>query len=145
MAGDAVALAVTSFGKLTGLVNNAHTSRQKPLRGHTEADWALSFDTGCTGTLHFIVADHELKKAGGSIVNFCSGAALDGQPNRASYAAAKEAVLGLSRVAANEWAPDGIRVNLICPLALTEGGRLERNPPRPVSRGCGENSPGPVW
>ena len=40
---------------------------------------------------------------------------------QASYAAAKEAIRGLSRVAANEWAEDGIRVNVVCPLALTEG------------------------
>src|SRR5699024_8847789 len=63
----------------------------------------------------------ELKKAKGSIVNFGSGAALRGSVNQASYAAAKEAIRGLSRVAAQEWASDGIRVNVVCPLALTEG------------------------
>ena len=40
---------------------------------------------------------------------------------QASYAAAKEAIRGLSRVAANEWAQDSIRVNVVCPKALTEG------------------------
>lgn len=122
IAREAVALAIATFGKLTGLVNNAHASRQKPLLDHTDADWALSFDTGFRGTLNFMIAaHHELARNGGSIVNFGSGAALDGQANQASYAAAKEAIRGLSRVAANEWAPDGIRVNVICPLALTEG------------------------
>lgn len=119
---DAVALAISKFGKLTGLVNNAHVSRQKPLLDQTPDDWALSFDTGFRGTLNFMKAAHpELARAKGSIVNFGSGAALDGQKNQASYAAAKEAIRGLSRVAANEWADDGIRVNIICPLALTEG------------------------
>ena len=42
-------------------------------------------------------------------------------PTQASYAAAKEAIRGLSRVAANEWAPEGIRVNVVCPFAATEG------------------------
>ena len=37
-----------------------------------------------------------------------------------TYAAAKEGIRGLSRVAAAEWGPDGIRVNVICPLAMTE-------------------------
>lgn len=121
-AGEAVALAISKFGKLTGLVNNAHVSRQKPLLDQTPEDWALSFDTGFWGTLNFMKAAHsELARAKGSIVNFGSGAALDGQKNQASYAAAKEAIRGLSRVAANEWADDGIRVNIICPLALTEG------------------------
>lgn len=122
VAKDAVALAVSKFGKLTGLVNNAHASRQKPLLDQTPEDWALSFDTGFWGTLNFMKAAHpELAKTKGSIVNFGSGAALNGQENQASYAAAKEAIRGMSRVAANEWAKDGIRVNIVCPLALTEG------------------------
>lgn len=122
VAGKAVELAISKFGKLTGLVNNAHASKQKPLLDLTEDDWALSFGTGLNGTLNFMKAAHpELAKNGGAIVNFGSGAALSGQKNQASYAAAKEAIRGLSRVAANEWAEDGIRVNIVCPLALTEG------------------------
>ncbi|TDL81169.1 SDR family oxidoreductase [Palleronia sediminis] len=122
VAREAVKMAVDRFGKLTGLVNNAHASRQKPLLDHTAEDWALSFDTGFRGTLNFMKAAHpELLKTKGAIVNFGSGAALNGQPNQAAYAAAKEAIRGLSRVAANEWAEDGIRVNIVCPLALTEG------------------------
>ncbi|EKE43153.1 short chain dehydrogenase family protein [Oceaniovalibus guishaninsula JLT2003] len=118
----AVARAVSTFGKLTGLVNNAHASRQKPLLELAPDDWALSFDTGFRGTLNFMKAAHpELLKTEGAIVNFGSGAALNGQPNQAAYAAAKEAIRGLSRVAANEWATDGIRINVVCPLALTEG------------------------
>lgn len=66
-------------------------------------------------------AYNELKKSEGAIVNFGSGAALQGSRFQASYAAAKEAIRGLSRVAANEWAADNIRVNVVCPLALTAG------------------------
>jgi len=122
VAKEAVALAISKFGKLTNLVNNAHASRQKPLMDLTEEDWALSMGTGLKGTLNFMKAAYpELKKSKGSIVNFGSGAGLLGQPNQASYAAAKEAIRGLSRVAANEWAKDGIRVNIVCPLAMTEG------------------------
>lgn len=118
----AVALAISKFGKLTGLVNNAHASRQKPLMELNEDDWALSFGTGLNATLYFMKAAYpELSKNGGSIVNFGSGAGLSGQKNQASYAAAKEAIRGLSRVAANEWADDNIRVNVICPMALTDG------------------------
>lgn len=122
LAKEAVALAISKFGKLTSLVNNAHASRQKPLLELTEADWALSMDTGLKGTLNFMKAAYsELKKNNGAIVNFGSGAGLLGQKNQGSYAAAKEAIRGLSRVAANEWAGDGIRVNVVCPLAFTEG------------------------
>lgn len=115
-------MAIAKFEKLTGLVNNAHASRQKPLMELTEEDWTLSMNTGLTGTLNFMKAAYpELKKTKGAIVNFGSGAALLGQKNQASYAAAKEAIRGLSRVAANVWAGDGIRVNIVCPLAFTEG------------------------
>ncbi|MCL3882911.1 SDR family oxidoreductase [Marivita sp. GX14005] len=119
---QAVDLALSRFGKLTGLVNNAHASRQKPLLEHTPEDWDLSMGTGFQGTLNFMLAAHDaLAGTGGAIVNFGSGAALEGQRKQASYAAAKEAIRGLSRVAAHEWAEDGIRVNIVCPLALTEG------------------------
>ncbi len=119
---EAVKLALSTFGKLTGLVNNAHASRQKPLIELTTEDWSLSFETGFNATLNFMkTAYPELKKSKGSVVNFGSGAALNGQSGQASYAAAKEAIRGLSRVAATEWGKDNIRVNVVCPLALTEG------------------------
>lgn len=119
---EAVKLALSKFGKLTGLVNNAHASRQKPLIETTKEDWALSFETGFNATLFFMKAAYpELVKSGGSVVNFGSGAALVGLKEQASYAAAKEAIRGLSRVAANEWATDKIRVNVVSPKALTEG------------------------
>ncbi len=122
VATDAVSLAVSRFGKLTGLVNNAQASRQKPLMELTQDDWALSFGTGLNATLYFMKAAYpELSKSGGAIVNFGSGAGLDGMKLQASYAAAKEAIRGLSRVAANEWAKDNIRVNAVCPKALTAG------------------------
>ena len=118
----AVQLAVSKFGKLTGLVNNAHASRQKSLMEHTPEDWALSFETGFNATLYFMKAAYnELAKYGGSIVNFGSGAGLEGLELQGSYAATKEAIRGLSRVAANEWAKDNIRVNVVCPMALTDG------------------------
>lgn len=63
----------------------------------------------------------ELKKNKGAVVNFGSGSAISGNVGQSSYVAAKEAIRGLSRVAANEWAMDGIQVNVISPLALTEG------------------------
>lgn len=122
VAGEAVQLSVSKFGRLTGLVNNAHASRQKPLIDLTEEDWSLSFGTGFNATLYFMKAAYpELKKNGGAIVNFGSGAALSGSRYQASYAAAKEAIRGLSRVAATEWAEYNIRVNVVCPIALTEG------------------------
>ena len=119
---QAVELAVAKFGKLTGLVNNAHASKQKPLMELTQEDWDLSFNTGFQATLNFMKAAYvHLKATQGAIVNFGSGAALLGSRYQGSYAAAKEAIRGLSRVAATEWALDNIRVNTVCPIALTKG------------------------
>lgn len=119
---EAVRIAREEFGGLTGLVNNAHASRQGAFVDLEEAEWELSFGTGFTATRNFMRAAHPLlAEHGGSVVNFGSGAAIVGQPTQAAYAAAKEAIRGLSRVAANEWAADGIRVNVVCPMALTAG------------------------
>ena len=60
-----------------------------------------------------------LKETRGSVVNFASGAGLFGNYGQCSYAAAKEGIRGLTRVAANEWGVDGINVNIVCPLAWT--------------------------
>ncbi len=122
VADQAVRTARESFGGLHALVNNAHASRQAPFLEQTEEMWELSFGTGLRATRNFMRAAHpELKKTGGSVVNFGSGAGLNGQQTQASYAAAKEAIRGLSRVVANEWADDGIRVNVVCPMAKTAG------------------------
>lgn len=118
----AVELAVEKFGKLTGVVNNAHASKQNPFTYLEQADWDLSFGTGFEATKNFMLAAYpHLKDNGGAIVNFTSGAGIIGQPTQAAYAAAKEAIRGLSRVVANEWAKDDIRVNVVGPMALTEG------------------------
>lgn len=54
------------------------------------------------------------------MINFVSGSALAGIAYTAPYSAAKGAVAALTKVAANEWARHGIRVNAVCPFALTE-------------------------
>lgn len=117
-----VAETVEHFGALDILVNNAHASKQAPIMETTQEMWDLSFGTGTMATFHLMRAAYpELKKTSGSIVNFASGAGMKGLPNQATYAAAKEAIRAISRTAANEWAADGIRVNVVSPIALTPG------------------------
>ncbi|MFN3339811.1 MAG: SDR family NAD(P)-dependent oxidoreductase [Dietzia sp.] len=123
--------AVDHFGRLDVLVNNAHASRQAPLLETTREMLDLSFDTGFYPTFWLMKAAHpHLATTGGSVINFASGAGIEGSPTQASYAAAKEAIRAISRVAANEWARDGVNVNVISPLALTEGveAYIEANP-----------------
>lgn len=61
----------------------------------------------------------ELRAHGGSIVNFSSGAGVEGLAGRAAYSSAKAAVRLLSRTAALEWGAEGIRVNCVCPFAMS--------------------------
>ncbi|MCC9145287.1 MULTISPECIES: SDR family oxidoreductase [unclassified Arthrobacter] len=117
-----VAETVERFGGLDILVNNAHASKQAPIMETTPEIWDLSFNTGTMATFHLMRAAYpELKKTRGSIINFGSGAGIKGLPNQVAYAAAKEAIRAISRTAANEWAADGIRVNVVSPVALTPG------------------------
>lgn len=114
--------AVEAFGKVDVLVNNAHASRQAPLLDTTQEMFDLSFGTGFYPTFRLMKAAHaQLAANRGSVINFASGAGIEGQVTQGSYAAAKEAIRAISRVAANEWAVDDINVNVISPLAATEG------------------------
>src|SRR6266545_1460907 len=61
----------------------------------------------------------ELRAHGGSIVNFSSGAGVEGLAGRAAYSSAKAAVRLMSRTAALEWGAEGIRVNCVCPFAMS--------------------------
>lgn len=113
---------IDKFGKLDILVNNAHASKQASFVETTMEMMELSFGTGFYPTFHFMKAAYpELKKSKGKVINFASGAGISGQPTQTSYAAAKEAIRAITRVAANEWGTEGINVNLISPIALTEG------------------------
>ena len=114
--------AVEAFGRLDVLVNNAHASRQIPFMETTQEHLDLSMNTGFYPTFWLMQAAYpQLKANEGVVINFASGSGLRGMPTQTSYVAAKEAIRGISRVAANEWAPDNINVNIICPLAATEG------------------------
>lgn len=133
-ANSIVSTVVSKFGALHILVNNAHASKQAPLMETTKEMWDLSLGTGMFANFHLMRAAYpELKKVQGAIVSFASGAALKGQENQVTYAAAKEAIRGISRVAANEWAKDDVRVNIVSPIALTPGISALSKESRPVS------------
>ena len=111
------------FGRIDAVVNNAQASSSgKMLVEHTKEDLDLAIHSGIYATFFYMQkAFPYLKESKGCVINFASGAGLFGRVAQSSYAAAKEGIRGLSRVAATEWAPDGVRVNVICPLAMTEG------------------------
>lgn len=117
-----VAQAIGKFGKINTLVNNAQVSKSGlPLTEHSREDFDLAIYSGLYAAFFYMRECHPyLKETKGSVINFASGAGLFGKLGQASYAAAKEGIRGMSRVAAAEWGPDGIRVNVVCPLAMTE-------------------------
>lgn len=119
---NVVAKTIETFGKINTLVNNAQVSRSGlPLVDHTREDFDLAIYSGLYAAFFYMRECFPyLKETKGSVINFASGAGLFGKLGQASYAAAKEGIRGMSRVAAAEWGPDGIRVNVVCPLAMTE-------------------------
>ena len=111
-----------TFGELNTLINNAQTSKSGVmLVDHTKEDFDLAIYSGLYAAFFYMkYAFPLLKESKGNVINFASGAGLSGKVAQSSYAAAKEGIRGLSRVAATEWGPYGIGVNVICPLAMTE-------------------------
>ncbi len=113
--------AVAEFGGIDVLINNAQASASGvTLSDHTTEQFDLAIYSGLYAAFHYMQACYPyLAKAKGSVINFASGAGLFGNYGQCAYAAAKEGIRGLTRVAANEWSKDGINVNIICPLAWT--------------------------
>ena len=113
--------AVEEFGRIDVLINNAQASASGvTIADHTTEQFDLAMYSGLYAAFYYMQACYPyLKEAEGSVVNFASGAGLFGNYGQCSYAAAKEGIRGLTRVAATEWARDGINVNVVCPLAWT--------------------------
>jgi NAD(P)-dependent dehydrogenase (short-subunit alcohol dehydrogenase family) len=109
-----------TYGGIDLLVNAADDPRvDVPFLELTEDVMMASWQTGVMGTVGFIQAcvPHMLTRGEGAIVNVASGAGLLAPTGMAAYSAAQEAIRSLTRTAAVELGPLGIRVNVICPVA----------------------------
>lgn len=118
---EVVRQAIDAFGRIDVLINNAQASASGvSIAEHTTEQFELALYSGLYSAFYYMKACYPyLKETKGSVINFASGAGLFGNKGQCSYAAAKEGIRGLSRVAATEWGPDDINVNVVCPLAWT--------------------------
>ena len=115
-----VASTVTTFGGVDVLVNNAQQAVLGALLDLDEAGFRMTMDTGPLAVFRLMKAVHPQmkKRGGGAIINLATSAAINWNTSGAGvYACAKQGIRALSRAAASEWGPDGIRVNTIAPLA----------------------------
>ncbi len=96
---------IDKFGRIDILINNAQASASGiPLAEHTTEQFDLAMHSGLYAVFYYMKACYPyLKKTKGSVVNFASGAGLFGNYGQCAYAAAKEGIRGLTRVAATEW------------------------------------------
>ena len=119
--GEVVKQTMEKFGRIDVLINNAQASASGvPLAEHTTDQFNLALYSGLYAAFYYMKACYpHLAETKGSVINFASGAGLFGNYGQCAYAAAKEGIRGLTRVAATEWAKDGINVNIICPRAWT--------------------------
>lgn len=117
----AVAQVASAFGAIDILVNNAMDHHHQPLEEITEAELDRAVRSSLYGSVFFMQACFPyLRRRGGAVVNFASAGGTEGWPGQAAYAAAKEAVRGLTKSAAAEWGPLGITVNAVAPMGLSD-------------------------
>lgn len=119
---NTVAESISRFGTIDILVNNAQQFMMPTrLENVGEEVWESCHVSGPLAHFRFMQACFpHMKEKGGKIINLASGAALRGDKYLSAYAAAKGAVISLSKVAANEWAKYRINVNVICPVVASE-------------------------
>lgn len=109
--------AVSRWGRLDVMVNNAGTSMIAPSVELGEADWRRTIDLNLTGAFLGcqVAARVMLPRRAGAIINIGSILGELGLPKRAAYCASKHGLVGLTKVLGVEWGRQGVRVNCINP------------------------------
>jgi NAD(P)-dependent dehydrogenase (short-subunit alcohol dehydrogenase family) len=116
-----VAACIDAFGGIDILINNAMAPfEMKPLLETTTEMADSQYRSGQLGSMYFMQACYPyLRERRGNVINVGSSAGDEGLSGMSAYAPAKGAIRTLTKVAAREWGPDGIRVNAICPASAS--------------------------
>lgn len=130
-----MAQAVAEFGHINILVNNAGIIRRQDALAFSEQDWddVINLNAKTVFFLSQLAARQFIAQGqGGKIINIASMLSFQGGIRVPSYTASKSAVLGLTRLMANEWAQHGINVNAIAPgyMATNNTRQLRDDPER---------------
>ncbi len=110
--------AVERFGAVHAIVNNAGIMNFKAIEDLTGGDWMTVLNVDLMGAFNFTKHAFRTMKPGGAIVNVASIHAMQTEALAAPYAAAKAAMLSLTRTTSIEGRPKGIRSNAILPGAI---------------------------
>lgn len=118
-----IAEAVSQWGKIDILINNAGITRDRLLVRMKEEDWdeVLNIDLKGAFLCSRAVAKYMLKERWGRIINITSVAGIMGNEGQSNYAAAKAGLIGFTKSLAKELAPRGITVNAVAPGFIDTG------------------------
>jgi NAD(P)-dependent dehydrogenase (short-subunit alcohol dehydrogenase family) len=113
----AVQLALTELGRVDILVHSVGGSLRKPVVDLKDEEWDGLIRSNLTSAFFVCRAVGRImtSQKAGSIINVASAAGLRGRPTNAPYSAAKAGLINFSRALAMEWAPAGVRVNILAP------------------------------
>jgi 3-oxoacyl-[acyl-carrier protein] reductase len=109
------------WGRIDIVVNNAGITRDALVVKQKEKDWDRVMAVNVKGAFNVIKACVPLMKRGGHVINISSYSGLKGNKGQAAYSASKAALLGLTKTAAIELAPNDVRVNAILPGYMSTG------------------------